>query len=401
MLLSRHPFAEKSGRGTMLRQRVEQARLRFEPRIIVFGAPAGDASDAGIEFLPMAKPASIALNALRLSGLPLQTWLYHTADVRERVAALAAECHAGAIYVDMLRLAPLARDVAPGAALIIDYDDLLSERYTQAASKSYEVMGFLAERVGPLAGVARAFARPLLRIEAARCATYEQAMLKHADLVLMTSPREAAVLAREGTHVIGAPPLVAPYPETPPPGGKLIFLGNLRYAENVSMLRALASAVAALEAQDLLAADVVIDVVGEHAPSLPADFDAHRFRFLGRAPDLAAFAGAGIFLAPVVGGSGVKLKVLDGMALGCPVVGTPKACEGLSVRANRDLIVAPDASGVLRAACAMRGRRALKAQLAANGRAYIEHVHAPALGNGIAAAMAEAAVRAAARQETV
>ncbi|MBC7767586.1 MAG: hypothetical protein H7124_02235, partial [Phycisphaerales bacterium] len=170
MLLTRHPYAENSGRASMLRQRIEQARLRFEPRIVVFGAPAHDASDNGLEFLPLAAPASIALNAVRLSRLPLQSWLYHSAAARARVAQVAAEANAAAIYVDMLRLAPLAADANPNLARIIDYDDLLSVRYEQAAAKDYEVMGFLTRRVGPLAGVARAFARPLLQAESRRCA---------------------------------------------------------------------------------------------------------------------------------------------------------------------------------------------------------------------------------------
>lgn len=216
----------------MLRQRVEQARLRFEPRIAVIGAPAGDASDEGLTFLPMAPPLAVAANVARLSTLPLQTWLYYSEKARSGVLQLADGC--AAVYVDMLRLAPLASGLPRQLALIIDYDDLLSERYRRVAGKDYDVMGFLARRVGPLAGVTRAFATPLLRAEARRAGRYEQAMLARADLVLLTSPREASSVMREGAFVIGAPP----------PGERLIFLGNMRYAENVVTLRALAEAAA-------------------------------------------------------------------------------------------------------------------------------------------------------------
>ncbi|MBC7768364.1 MAG: glycosyltransferase, partial [Phycisphaerales bacterium] len=201
--------------------------------------------------------------------------------------------------------------------------------------------------------------------------------------------------------VLAAPPLIAAHAVAPPPGERLILLGNMRYAENIVMLRALADAVRTLAAAGQLPADVVIEAVGDHAADLPGKFDAARFRFLGRAPDLGALAGAGIFLAPVTGGSGVKLKVLDAMALGCPVVGTAKACEGLSVRANRELLVADDVPGVLRAAIALRRRTRLKHMLATRARAYIERAHAPAIGGAVADAMAEAVVRAARRYETL
>ncbi|HYD88951.1 MAG TPA: glycosyltransferase [Vitreimonas sp.] len=398
MLLTRHPYAENSGRATMLRQRISQARLRFEPHIVVFGAPAGDARDEGLRFLPLAKPLSVLLNASRMPALPLQTWLYHSRAARAEVARLAAETSAAGVYVDMLRLVPLAADLPPHVARIVDYDDLLSLRYARAASQDYDVMGFLAQRVGPLARLARAFARPLLAAESARCARYERDVLHGSDLVLFTSPQEAGAV--QGENVLAAPPLIAAHDNPPAPGERLIFLGNMRYAENVVMLRALAEAVR--ESEGALAPDVVIEVAGDHAPELAREFDARRFRFLGRVEDLSVLAGAGVFLAPVIGGSGVKLKVLDGMALGCPVVGTEKACEGLTARRNRHLLVAGDAAGVLRAAVQLRSRAALKAMLAQRARAYLQRTHAPAIGEAIAEAMLAATARAAERrQETL
>lgn len=394
MLLSRHPYAEKSGRGFMLRQRIEQAQRRFETRLVVVGHAAGDASDAELTFLPMAGPIGIALNAAASPGAPMQTWLFQAAGARERVADMAAD--ADAIYVDMLRLAPLAEDAPPRVARVIDYDDLLSERYRLAASADYDVMGFLAQRMGVMRRVARAFSKPLLRAESARCAAYEREMAEGADLVVFTSPREAKALG--GRHVLAAPPMRAPLMETPAPGRRLIFLGNMRYAENVIMLRELAEAVRALRADGAWPVDAMIEAVGDHPEDLPREFDAQSFRFTGRVAELETLAGAGVFLAPVTSGSGVKIKVLDGMALGCPVVATPKALEGLSARANRDLLVAPTPKQMLSAALALRDKPRLKQMLAARARAYLERAHSDAIGDALCDAI-EAAIRR--RQETL
>jgi len=396
MLLSRHPYAENSGRASMLRQRIAQAKLAFEPRLVVFGAPTGAVHDEGITFLPLANPLAAALNVVRLDALPMQAWLYHSTTARAAVARLAQQSGAAAVYVDMLRLAPLAADIAPTCARIVDYDDLLSTRYAQAAGKDYEVMGFLTRRVGPLAPMARAFARPILRAESRRCAAYEREMVRHADLVLFTSPVEAASF--DAPNVMAAPPLIAARPLSETVGDRLIFLGNMRYGENIVMLRALAAAVKDLEAVGEWPESAEIEAVGDHAPELAAEMDARRFRFLGRVDDLAVLSGGGIFLAPVIGGSGVKLKVLDGMALGCPVVATPKACEGLAVRANRDLLVAADAVAVLRGALKLRGRSTLKRMLAQGGHTYVSNAHAPAIGERVAEAMLDAVKR---RQETL
>lgn len=397
MLLSRHPVAERSGRAVMLRQRIEQAKLRFEPTLVVLGSPVGDARDEGLEFVPMANAIAIGFNAFRLPGLPLQTWLYFSEHARARVWALRKSCNASAVYVDMLRLAPLVTPAPEGVSLIVDFDDLLSQRYA-AAGSGYEVMGFLSTKVGPLAGVARAFSAPLLRVEAARCARYEQQLLASADLALFTSPKEAAHVCANG-NAMAAPPLATPRVDLPwraIPGERLIFLGNLHYSENLRMLRLLADAMAELERDGAAPFDAIIEVVGDHAPELPQAFDPKRFHFRGHVANLNELAGAGIFLAPVVGGSGVKVKILDGMALGCPVVATPMACEGLDVRPNRDLLVASSAYEVLACAVALRARPRLREMLSQRGLSYLQRAHAPVLGARIADAMA-----ATLRQETL
>jgi glycosyltransferase involved in cell wall biosynthesis len=394
MLLSRHPYAEKSGRGFMLRQRIEQAQRRFETRLVVVGHAAGDHTDARFTFLPMASPIGILTNAVSLSKAPMQTWLYHSAAARARVAAMASD--ADAIYVDMLRLAPLAGDVAPRVARVIDYDDLLSERYRLAARDGYDVMGFLGGRVGPLARMARMFSAPMLRSESARCAAYERDWAQRSDVIFFTSSREARALG--APHAIAAPPILAPLGSTPPPGRRLIFLGNLRYAENVTTLRALGQAVRTLREQGAWPADATIEVVGEHGRDVRNEFDRDDFRFLGRIADLTVLAGAGIFLAPMVSGSGVKIKVLDGMALGCPVVATPKALEGLSARANRDLLIADTPTQALGAALSLRDRPQLKQMLATRARAYLERAHSAAIGDAFCDAIEAAIAR---RQETL
>ena len=399
MLLSRHPYAEKSGRGFMLRQRIAQCRARFDLRLVVMGHAAGDASDEGIEFLGLAPKLALPLNALRLAGLPMQTWFYYSAAARARIAAIVRESNAEALYVDMLRLAPLARGIARNVALIVDYDDLLSERYRGADKRGYDVLGFLSKRFGPLAGLARAFAAPILAFEASRCAAYEKEMMSQADVAIFTSPREARAMVEKGPAlVLAAAPTLAPHaPLSAAPGDRLIFLGNMLYAENIAMLRSLTQAADALTAEGAWPAGLVIEAIGDHAPDLPGRFPAAPIRFLGRVDDLATLAGAGVFLAPVTGGSGVKLKVLDGMALSCPVVATPKALEGLSARANRDLIVAPNPKAVLATAIKLRGRPLLRAKLARRARAYLERAHAPSLGIAVCDAIEAAITRAKAR----
>jgi glycosyltransferase involved in cell wall biosynthesis len=67
-------------------------------------------------------------------------------------------------------------------------------------------------------------------------------------------------------------------------------------------------------------------------------------------------------------GGGTRLKVLEALALGTPVVSTLKGVEGLDLQPGRDLLVADGpaefASGVLR----VLSDRILREQLSVNGR---------------------------------
>jgi len=396
MLLTRDPYVERSGRAAMLRQRIEQVSQAYRPVIVVIGR--GEAGP--LARLPMAGPVSLALNAVRLAGRPLQSWLCYTAAVRRQVAQLAAKEQVVAVYVDMLRLAPLAEGLPKAIPRILDYDDLLSTRYRLAAEAragGYQVMGFMSGKAPLLSRAANLFSRTLLGAEGRRCEAEELRLLASADLALFTSAREAQTLAARGAGlprtppVLGAPPVVRPAAaaKDAAPGERILFLGNLRYGENELMLDDLARAAQALASQGAWPGGTIIDVVGDHAPEFARRYDPARFRFLGRVEDLTTLAGAGVFVAPVASGSGVKLKVLDGMSLGCPVVTTPKGCEGLQARADRDLLVCADATGVLRTALALRGKPRLKAMLAARGRAYLERWHSDAMTETLLAAIAK------------
>ena len=57
--------------------------------------------------------------------------------------------------------------------------------------------------------------------------------------------------------------------------------------------------------------------------------------------DFASFVAAcGIAVAPIFSGSGTRLKILEALAAGIPVVATEKAAEGLSLTHGKDILFA-------------------------------------------------------------
>ena len=65
----------------------------------------------------------------------------------------------------------------------------------------------------------------------------------------------------------------------------------------------------------------------------------------GLVPDVRPYySGCTIFIAPIRLGSGSRLKIVEAMAMGCPVVSTTIGCEGIPVIDREHILLGDDAS---------------------------------------------------------
>jgi glycosyltransferase involved in cell wall biosynthesis len=77
-------------------------------------------------------------------------------------------------------------------------------------------------------------------------------------------------------------------------------------------------------------------------------------------------------VVPLRVGGGTRLKILEAMALGTPVVSTSKGAEGLEVTHGEDILIADTPAEFADAVLRLLDDRALRARLAANGRRLVE-----------------------------
>lgn len=78
--------------------------------------------------------------------------------------------------------------------------------------------------------------------------------------------------------------------------------------------------------------------------------------------------GADVALATVFHGSGSRLKILEYLACGAPVVATTKGMEGLNLRPGEDLLVANDPESVAACITELITNKSLANRLASNGQ---------------------------------
>ena len=81
---------------------------------------------------------------------------------------------------------------------------------------------------------------------------------------------------------------------------------------------------------------------GVDLSSLPRHPAAH---FTGYVPDIRpVVARSWASVVPLRAGGGTRLKILESMALGTPVVSTSKGAEGLDVTDGENILIADDAA---------------------------------------------------------
>lgn len=166
----------------------------------------------------------------------------------------------------------------------------------------------------------------------------------------------AAVRPREGT---GA-------------GGPVLFVGSMDYAPNVDGARALLEQIAPRlahpNARIALVGALPPPVLHASAAAAPVPVEV-----TGRVDDIAPWFDSSRLLAvPLRVGGGTRLKIVEAMAHGLPVVTTSLGCAGLDVEHEHDVLIADDHAQFAHYVDRLLADDELAARLARNARLTVE-----------------------------
>jgi sugar transferase (PEP-CTERM/EpsH1 system associated) len=87
-------------------------------------------------------------------------------------------------------------------------------------------------------------------------------------------------------------------------------------------------------------------------------------------------AQSAVCVVPMTVGGGTRLKILEAMALGTPVVSTSKGAEGLEATPDENILVADEPAQFTEAVLRVLSDESLRARLAAGGRRLVEERYA-------------------------
>jgi glycosyltransferase involved in cell wall biosynthesis len=119
----------------------------------------------------------------------------------------------------------------------------------------------------------------------------------------------------------------------------MIFVGNFKYMANIDAMQFFIEMIFPLIKKDHPAAK--LSIVGNDPFGRAKRFKNADVRVTGYVDDTGYYLSQSqVFVAPLRIGSGTKLKILEAMATGLPVVGTSIAFEGIDVKNGEDVLIA-------------------------------------------------------------
>lgn len=82
-----------------------------------------------------------------------------------------------------------------------------------------------------------------------------------------------------------------------------------------------------------------------------------------------------IMVVPLLSGSGIRVKIIEGMALGRAIVTTTIGAEGINVENNKNIIIADSPSDFADAVVSLYNDAEKRKQLSVNARSFVEEEH--------------------------
>jgi len=368
IVVSRYPWPPRRGDQLRAVQMAELLADRHEVTLLAPSPPPGAAPR------PEAFPArfvtyrrSGAVGHARgifraaVKGLPFQTGLFGSRHLGRALHRLAPE--SDLVLLQLVRLARVARDLegTPHAIDLIDSLALSTKRRARFDRRAWA---------------------PLLRWEARRLARWERRLAASASGTLLVSERDARSIAvglPQGTarrlHVVpiaveaAEPPAAGSGIDPPNPSPPVLAItGNLGYfptsegtcwllREVWPRLRAERPGLRLVLAGNRPPRTLVREAMRRDAELLPSPQDLR-----------GLLASVTVALAPMRGGAGLPLKVLEAWAAGVPVVATAWAAEGAAARPGQDLLVAEGRQEWYEAVSALLEDAELRRRLSVSGR---------------------------------
>jgi polysaccharide biosynthesis protein PslH len=241
-----------------------------------------------------------------------------------------------------------------------------------------------------------------------KCRRYERWLFPHFDACTMVSHRDCQAVETAIPACSGRVSVIPngvdvefhlPGQSLPQPD-KLVFNGPLSYYANADAVQFFVSEIMPLLHKQR--PEVHLTVTGRTDGADLSYLPDQHIAVTGFLEDVRpAIAQSWACVVPLRIGGGSRLKILQAMALGTPVVSTSKGAEGLDVTNERDILIADEPAAFANQTLRLLQDPDLRTRLARNGRALVEAKYSWAeIGKSFSTLVAEVALKSTQRRKS-
>jgi sugar transferase (PEP-CTERM/EpsH1 system associated) len=312
-----------------------------------------------LEYGRLWKPWSLLKGVAGLvAGGSLSLAYFRAGGLRRRLRTRRSEAPYDVVYASSTPMAQYARPL--GGPVIMDFVDVDSDKWRQYAAHTRPPLAWL------------------YRLEGRRLEAAEADIARWARLCLLATRTEESLLrsfapwARSAVIPNGIDLAYYEPVATPAAQPVVLFTGAMDYLPNIDAVGHFCADILPLVRREI--PETRFYIVGLNpSPDVLRLASMSGVTVTGPVPDVRPYyARAGVCVAPLRIGRGIQNKVLQGMAMGLPLVVSPLAARGLEAQPGRHLEVAGDpvefAARLVRLLKSAADRRAL----GRNGRAFVE-----------------------------
>jgi O-antigen biosynthesis protein len=254
----------------------------------------------------------------------------------ERLVALVRQFRPDAVIVEGLPLFPLLKYLRPLCrTLVLDMHNVESRvsAQMQPGGRNPALCGLFPNDATRLLRLERKAVRIVDRVWV--CSHQEEDRIRR--LIRVGIPVD---VVPNGIPRFSVPSALPAYPPLERGAPTILFVGHLGYRPNVDAAQRLAREILPRVRQHLPGASLVL--AGRFpAPTVKALADIDGVILEANPPDISALlCRAHLAAIPLRWGGGTRLKILEAMAWGLPVVASPRAVDGLELADGHDFLMA-------------------------------------------------------------
>lgn len=269
------------------------------------------------------------------------------------------------IHIDHLQMASYIGDGFRKSKIVLDQHNV-----------EHRIMQRIAESPGT---------NPLLRwyagIEWRKLRNFEIAAMRHADMTLTVSDADRDTFLSLAPDLVGKVETVPigvdidyfTVAERAPNANTILSIGTMSWLPNVDAITWFADEILPFVRQKK--PDVRVCIVGANPAKEVVALGKQDSGVIvtGTVLDVRPYAKeCGVFIVPLRSGSGVRVKILNALSMGLPVVSTTIGAEGIAVTHGENILIADTPQDFADAVCRILNDREFADRLGTNGRALVE-----------------------------